>query len=112
MNTKYRERFGFPFILAVRNATKHTILGSIASRVNNQVSAERDECLRQVNKIAWMRLIALITPAPTGFLTCHVLDTARGCPAAGMRIEFFFFFLFFFFFFSFQIKLVKCKELA
>jgi hydroxyisourate hydrolase len=21
-----------------------------------------------------------------GFLTCHVLDTARGCPAAGMRI--------------------------
>jgi 2-oxo-4-hydroxy-4-carboxy-5-ureidoimidazoline decarboxylase len=89
MNTKYRERFGFPFILAVRNATKHTILGSIASRVNNQVSAERDECLRQVNKIAWMRLIALITPAPTGFLTCHVLDTARGCPAAGMRIELF-----------------------
>lgn len=23
----------------------------------------------------------------TGFLTTHVLDTARGCPAAGLRIE-------------------------
>lgn len=23
----------------------------------------------------------------TGFLTTHVLDTARGCPAAGIRIE-------------------------
>jgi hypothetical protein len=27
-----------------------------------------------------------VTPAPTGFLTCHVLDTARGCPAASMAI--------------------------
>ena len=35
-----------------------------------------------------MRLRALVTPNPTGFLTCHVLDTARGCPAGpGMRIS-------------------------
>jgi len=26
-------------------------------------------------------------PLPTGRLTTHVLDTARGCPAAGMVIE-------------------------
>ena len=25
----------------------------------------------------------------TGFLTTHVLDTARGCPAAGIKIELF-----------------------
>ena len=25
----------------------------------------------------------------SGFLTTHVLDTARGCPAAGMRIDLF-----------------------
>ncbi|MEC7257806.1 MAG: hydroxyisourate hydrolase, partial [Pseudomonadota bacterium] len=24
-----------------------------------------------------------------GYLTTHVLDTARGCPAAGLRIELF-----------------------
>jgi len=87
MNERYRARFGFPFILAVRNATKYTILGSIASRLSNQVSQERDECLRQVNKIAWMRLLTIASPKPTGFLTCHVLDTAKGCPASGMRIE-------------------------
>ncbi len=26
---------------------------------------------------------------PKGYLTTHVLDTARGCPAAGLRIELF-----------------------
>eukprot|EP01047_Picozoa_sp_COSAG01_P102087 COSAG01_NODE_31725_length_592_cov_1.456389_1_plen_52_part_10 len=35
-------------------------------------------CTAQVRKIAWMRLRMAVTPAPTGFLTCHVLDTARG----------------------------------
>jgi 2-oxo-4-hydroxy-4-carboxy-5-ureidoimidazoline decarboxylase len=86
LNEAYRARFGFPFILAVRNATKHTILGSFTSRVSRQIGEERDECLRQVDKIAWMRLLTMAAPAPTGFLTCHVLDTAQGCPAAGMRI--------------------------
>lgn len=33
-----------------------------------------------------MRLLTVVQPAPTGFLTCHILDTARGCPAAGMRV--------------------------
>ena len=42
-------------------------------------------CLK-VNKIAWMRLLTIAVPAPTGFLTCHVLDTAQGQPARGMRI--------------------------
>jgi len=40
----------------------------------------------QVHMIAWMRMRESVTPNPTGFLTCHVLDTARGCPAAGMAI--------------------------
>lgn len=87
LNTRYRERFGHPFILAVRNATKHTVFSSLAARVDRQPSAERDECLRQVDKIAWMRLLTLAAHAPgSGKLTCHVLDTAQGCPAAGMRI--------------------------
>jgi len=85
MNAAYRSRFGWPFILAVRNATKRTILASFKARVRAGVGAERDECLRQVDKIAWMRLLALAVPAPSGFLTCHVLDTARGCPASGDR---------------------------
>jgi len=42
--------------------------------------------LAQVHKIAWMRMRDIVAAAPTGKLTCHVLDTARGIPAAGMTI--------------------------
>lgn len=87
LNGAYKAKFGFPFILAVRNANKATILASFAARLHNSAHEERSTAIAQVHKIAWMRLRALVSPNPTGFLTCHVLDTARGCPAAGMTIE-------------------------
>ena len=85
-NDAYKAKFGFPFVLAVRNARKGTILGSFTTRLPNSPAAELAEGIFQVHKIAWMRLRTLVTPNPTGFLTCHVLDTARGCPAAGMSV--------------------------
>ena len=81
LNDTYKKKFEFPFILAVRNASKGVILGAFARRIHNTAAAELAECLTQVHKIAWMRLRGLVTPNPTGFLTCHVLDTARGMPA-------------------------------
>jgi 2-oxo-4-hydroxy-4-carboxy-5-ureidoimidazoline decarboxylase len=87
LNNAYVKKFGFPFILAVRNATKRAILGAFERRLGNDSAAERTECLTQVHKIANMRLLEKVQHAPTGFLTCHVLDTARGCPAAGLRIS-------------------------
>mgnify|MGYP003685219315 CR=1 FL=1 len=87
LNNAYKARFGFPFILAVRNANKGTIFAAFERRVLNSVPAELTEGIAQVHKIAWMRLRDIVTPNPTGFLTCHVLDTARGCPAAGMAIS-------------------------
>ncbi|KAG8467918.1 hypothetical protein KFE25_006970 [Diacronema lutheri] len=86
LNGAYTTKFGFPFILAVRNASKRIILGSFRRRVGNARGVEMAECLAQVRKIAWMRLRLLAPPAPTGKLTCHVLDTAHGCPAAGLPI--------------------------
>lgn len=86
LNNAYRKKFAFPFILAVRNATKRAILAAFERRLKNDDAAERTECLAQVHKIAYMRLLEKVEHAPTGFLTCHVLDTARGCPAAGMRL--------------------------
>lgn len=86
LNGAYTARFGFPFILAVRNASKRVILASFERRLGNPAGVERAECLAQVRKIAWMRLRLLAPPAPTGKLTCHVLDTAHGCPAAGLPI--------------------------
>lgn len=80
-NTRYRDANGFPFILAVRNATKHTVLAALRGRVRNPPELEFATALQQVHKIAWMRLLSKIdTSDAKGFLTCHVLDTANGCP--------------------------------
>jgi len=86
LNTAYREKFDFPFILAVRNARKATILGAFPTRLRNTRGEELAAAIAQVHKIAWMRLRMLVRHAPTGKLTCHVLDTARGAPAAGMTV--------------------------
>ena len=85
-NDAYKAKFGFPFVLAVRNARKGTILGSFTTRLQNSPSAELAEgnlpgSQDRVDATAHAR-----GAKPTGFLTCHVLDTARGCPAAGMSI--------------------------
>jgi 2-oxo-4-hydroxy-4-carboxy-5-ureidoimidazoline decarboxylase len=86
MNDEYKAKFGFVFILAVRNATKHTILSSFEARLKNTRMKEFEECVTQIHKIAWMRLLTVLEPADTGFLTCHVLDTAGGTPADKMKI--------------------------
>jgi 2-oxo-4-hydroxy-4-carboxy-5-ureidoimidazoline decarboxylase len=81
LHSSYREKFNFPFILAVRNATKYTVLGALEGRLPNPPEKEFTTALEQVQKIAWMRLLSLIdTDDASGFLTCHVLDTANGCP--------------------------------
>jgi 2-oxo-4-hydroxy-4-carboxy-5-ureidoimidazoline decarboxylase len=81
LNTAYREKFGFPFILAVRNSTKYTVLSALAGRIHHSFESEFAAALTQVHKIAWMRLLAKINLSDAkGFLTCHVLDTANGCP--------------------------------
>jgi len=87
-NDAYRAKNGFPFILAVRNATKETILEELTGPrlTTNTRAAEKAQAIAQVHKIAWMRLISSVEVAPTGYLTCQVLDTANGCPAAGMRV--------------------------
>ena len=40
LNSQYMEKFGFPFILAARNATKHTVLSAIEGRVNRSPEDE------------------------------------------------------------------------
>lgn len=88
-NNLYRQKFEFPFILAVRNATKSTVLAALQGRVNRSYQDEFATALEQVHKIAWMRLLSkLDLSACQGFLTCHVLDTANGCPGAFSRGSF------------------------
>jgi 2-oxo-4-hydroxy-4-carboxy-5-ureidoimidazoline decarboxylase len=81
LNNRYREKFKFPFILAVRNVTKCTVLSALEGRLSNPVEKEFTTALAQVHKIAWMRLLSKLYSADyPGFLTCHVLDTANGSP--------------------------------
>jgi 2-oxo-4-hydroxy-4-carboxy-5-ureidoimidazoline decarboxylase len=87
-NKEYRETFGFPFILAVRNSTKYTVLSALKGRVSNSYENEFITALQQVHKIAWMRLLSKIdTRDADGFLTCHVLDTAHGCPGTKPKVS-------------------------
>lgn len=55
-NSSYRERFGFPFLYAVKGSTGHDILSALESRLGNSPEAEFQEALRQVFRIARFRL--------------------------------------------------------
>ena len=60
LNARYHARFGFPFILAVSGYDRAGILAEFERRVNNEAADERAECLRQVARIASLRLRALL----------------------------------------------------
>lgn len=62
LNTRYRERFGFPFIFAVKGATKHMILDSFAARVGNDRDAEFETALQQVCRIFRFRIEDRVSP--------------------------------------------------
>lgn len=56
LNRSYREKFGFPFIIAVRHHTKHSILAAFESRLRNSVESEKEIALSQIAEIARLRL--------------------------------------------------------
>ena len=60
LNAQYEQRFGFPFILAVRGHTRDSILANMAARVDNPRDEEFAEALHQVERIARLRLEALL----------------------------------------------------
>jgi 2-oxo-4-hydroxy-4-carboxy-5-ureidoimidazoline decarboxylase len=59
-NGTYRERFGFPFILAVRGRTVEEIASNLEARLTHPVAVERAEALRQVGQIAALRIDQLV----------------------------------------------------
>ena len=56
LNGEYRERFGFPFILAVRGHTRTSIIVAMQARLQHSREVEIVECLRQIERIAALRL--------------------------------------------------------
>ena len=61
LNNEYEEKFGFPFILAVKGKNKIEILNNFRQRINNDIELEFSEAKSQVRKIAQFRLDELFT---------------------------------------------------
>ncbi|MGH1329492.1 MAG: allantoinase PuuE [Paracoccaceae bacterium] len=57
LNEAYTAKFGFPFIIAVRDNTKDSIMAAFAQRLGNDREAEFSEACKQVERIAELRLI-------------------------------------------------------
>ncbi len=70
LNRDYNARFGFPFVLAVRGPrgtglTKADIMATFARRLRGHPDFERQECLRNIHRIAEIRLFDLLGSVPT-----------------------------------------------
>lgn len=60
LNAAYMEKFGFPFIIAVKGLTKDDILQAFESRIGNTPRQELDTAAAQVEKIAALRLQSML----------------------------------------------------
>ena len=56
LNKEYSVKFNFPFIIAVKGLTKANIIDEIKKRVKNSYNQEFNTALKEVHKIAKIRL--------------------------------------------------------
>ena len=60
LNEQYRDRFGFPFIMAVKNESPEAIRAAMEQRVTHSEQEEFETALSEVHKIARLRLDDII----------------------------------------------------
>ncbi|MBW4664516.1 MAG: 2-oxo-4-hydroxy-4-carboxy-5-ureidoimidazoline decarboxylase [Chroococcus sp. CMT-3BRIN-NPC107] len=60
LNQSYKDKFEFPFIIAVKTQTKASILDEFERRLQNTREAEIASAIAQINKIAWFRLLNVV----------------------------------------------------
>jgi 2-oxo-4-hydroxy-4-carboxy-5-ureidoimidazoline decarboxylase len=60
LNAQYRDKFGFPFIIAVRNNCQASIFGTLHARLHNSAAMELNTALMNVGEIARLRLLDLV----------------------------------------------------
>jgi len=59
-NEQYRQKFGFPFVICARENKKDAILAAFPQRLKNSPQMEIETALREVFKIAELRLKDLV----------------------------------------------------
>jgi 2-oxo-4-hydroxy-4-carboxy-5-ureidoimidazoline decarboxylase len=64
LNTSYRDRFGFPFIIAVRMHTKESLLKEFEARLKNEPAVEMAAAIEEIRKITRLRLEAAVLAPP------------------------------------------------
>jgi N-carbamoyl-L-amino-acid hydrolase len=102
LNALYSERFGFPFVLAVKGHDRSSVLKELERRAGNTLDAERVAALQQITRIAAFRLtdlleedvgtrihsmadhLGLISETDNS-LTCSYLTSAHRATAAQVR---------------------------
>ncbi len=60
LNSQYTEKFGFPFIIAVKGLNRNDILSAFERRIQHSKEEEFATALSQVHKIARLRLEDLV----------------------------------------------------
>jgi OHCU decarboxylase len=102
LNAQYADRFGFPFVLAIRGHTPDSVIAALAERVDHDAEEERRVALREICRIAYFRLAALVEEPlgdaviamaedlatlseESGALTCSYLTPTHRATAARIR---------------------------
>lgn len=60
LNQAYKDKFGFPFIVAVKYHTKESISEAFENRLKNNLKQEKKQALTEISKIARLRLTRMI----------------------------------------------------
>jgi 2-oxo-4-hydroxy-4-carboxy-5-ureidoimidazoline decarboxylase len=60
LNQAYKEQFSFPFIIAVRNHTKDSILNAFEQRLQNNLEVEKKQAIAEIMEIARWRLVLAV----------------------------------------------------
>ena len=61
LNRRYNDKFGFPFVIAVKGHDRHSILRAFAQRLENARDVEAAECIEQIIRIGGFRLADTVT---------------------------------------------------
>jgi 2-oxo-4-hydroxy-4-carboxy-5-ureidoimidazoline decarboxylase len=59
LNDSYKEKFSFPFVMAVRGSSCEEILDTFSKRLRNDSNVEFETALAEIHKIARLRLRAM-----------------------------------------------------
>ena len=59
LNSSYKSKFGFPYVMAVRDSSRMQILAAFETRLGNDADLEFETALAEIHAIARLRLQAL-----------------------------------------------------